>query len=400
MPVNAVPSAKRAALRLPWATLATMMIGLLAGCQGATKEVLDVEPPKAGQVRRAAMQAPKPQETIGVGPTRIGLVTALMATTGASERERDVRDGALLALDELGGGELALAIENTDGSPQQLRDAAQRLASQDVKLVAVSATDAPIGVVREGFGAKGAPILALRNNALERPAGTFSFVSDRIDSAVEGASYAAASGRTRLVVLSSADLTATESQRLASGLASYNIKPLVMTAAGADPFSGDANTKAGIKDVDSVLLVGAGDADVGALSRLRAGGYLKPDAIILGSSGWSSAAYKRPELAGSHLCLFGPENGSRMTASFRQRYERPADVDAAYGFDVVALAAGLARTQNENGINEQTMKSPAGFLGAAAAFRFDKDGSVRRTCAIHQVAGGSLKLVDPAPRSF
>ncbi len=398
IPTRTLLQAGHTVLRSLCLMLGSITIGILVGCQAATHDVLDVEPPQARQARRA-VHGSKPQETFGAGPTRIGFITARMANAGESEQERDILDGALLAVDELGDGQLTLAIENTDGSSQQARDAAQRLTGQGVKLIAVSAAKVPLTVVREGVASRGLPILAFRNSAPDLPAGTFSFVSDRIDSAVEGASYAAASGRTRLIVLLSADLTASERQRLDAGLARDNIKPLLVSTPGAVSFSGDSPLKAKVKDVDSVLLLNAGDGDVGALAQLRANGFLKPNAIVLGSSDWPSAAYQRPELAGSQLCLFGPESGSRMTSSFRQRYERTANVYGAYGFDFIALVAGLVRTGGQEAINEQSIRSPNGFIGAAAAFRFE-GGSVKRTCAIYQIARGSLHLVDPAPRSF
>lgn len=377
-------------------------LGVLAGCQGTPtpQDVLDVESPQAMHARRAAEHAAKPQETFGSGATRIALITALMSPTGETVRERDIRDGASLAVDEVGGGQLSLLVENTDGSPQQIQDAAKRLAGQNVALVAVSVADVPVSTVRQGLGNARAPLLVLRDNGAERPTGTFAFVSDRIDSAVEGASYAVASGHKRLVVLLPSDASAAERQRLERELAGYGIKPVLVAVTGATAFSADSATKAKLKDVDAVILVGAGDSDVGALSQLKATGYLKPNAMVVGSSGWSAAAYKRPELSGSHLCLFGPENGSRMTSRYLDRYERAASPDAAYGFDIIALAAGLVRTQGEDAINQENIRSPNGFIGAAAAFRFETNGTVRRTCAIHQVAGGSVKLLDPAPRSF
>ncbi|MBD9492123.1 MULTISPECIES: ABC transporter substrate-binding protein [unclassified Ensifer] len=377
-------------------------LGVLAGCQGTPtpQDVLDVESPQAMHARRAAEHAAKPQETFGSGATRIALITALMSPTGETVRERDIRDGASLAVDEVGGGQLSLLVENTDGSPQQIQDAAKRLAGQNVALVAVSVAEVPVSTFRQGLGNARAPLLVLRDNGAERPTGTFAFVSDRIDSAVEGASYAVASGHKRLVVLLPSDVSAAERQRLERELAGYGIKPVLVAVTGATAFSADAATKAKLKDVDAVILVGAGDSDVGALSQLKANGYLKPNAMVVGSSGWSAAAYKRPELSGSHLCLFGPENGSRMTSRYLDRYERAASPDAAYGFDIIALAAGLVRTQGEDAINQENIRSPNGFIGAAAAFRFEKNGTVRRTCAIHQVTGGSVKLLDPAPRSF
>ncbi|KQW49726.1 MULTISPECIES: ABC transporter substrate-binding protein [unclassified Ensifer] len=377
-------------------------LGVLAGCQGTPtpQDVLDVESPQAMHARRAAEHAAKPQETFGSGATRIALITALMSPTGETVRERDIRDGASLAVDEVGGGQLSLLVENTDGSPQQTQDAAKRLASQNVALVAVSVADVPVSTVRQGLGNARAPLLVLRDNGAERPTGTFAFVSDRIDSAVEGASYAVASGHKRFVVLLPSDVSAAERQRLERELAGYGIKPILVALTGGTAFSADAATKAKLKDVDAVILVGAGDSDVGALSQLKANGYLKPNAMVVGSSGWSAAAYRRPELSGSHLCLFGPENGSRMTSRYLDRYERAASPDAAYGFDIIALAAGLVRTQGEDAINQENIRSPNGFIGAAAAFRFEKNGTVRRTCAIHQVTGGSVKLLDPAPRSF
>lgn len=402
MPHVVVLSARRMPSCRRWLALGVLALGVLSGCQGAptAPDVLDVESPQARHARRAAEHAVKPQETVGSGAARIGLITALMAPSGETARERDIRDGASLAVDEVGGGQLSLLVENTDGSAQQVQDAAKRLASQNVALVALSVPDVPVSPLRQGLGSARAPLLVLRGNGAERSAGTFAFVSDRIDSAVEGASYVLASGRKRLVALLPSDVSAAERQRLDRGLAGYGIKPALVAVTGTTTFSSDPAAKAKLKDIDAVLLLGSEGGELGALSQLKANGYLKPNAMVIGSSGWTNAAYKRPEFAGSQLCLFGPENGSRMTSRFLDRYERAASADAAYGFDVIALAAGLVRAHGENAISHESLLSPNGFVGATAAFRFATDGSVRRTCAIFQVTNGSVKLLDPAPRSF
>ncbi|MCW0002368.1 ABC transporter substrate-binding protein [Pararhizobium sp. YC-54] len=390
---------KRVATRLLLAVLSIMTFAGLAGCQGATQDVLDLESPQAREARRAAAHPAVPQETLGNGPTRVGLITAIMAPGGPSRRERDIRDGAALAVHELASTDLSLLVENTDGSQEQMRDAAKLLGEQGVKLVAVSVANEPVGLVRDALGTHHVPLLILRADASGSSPDTFYFTSDRVDSAVEGASYAVASGRAHLIVLTPSDLTARERQRLDRGLSSYNIKPVLVETSTAT-FAGEGASAAKINDIDAVLLIGATDGDVGGLSRLRANGYLKPNAAVIGSSNWASAGYKRPELAGSKLCLFGPEGGSRMTKAYLQRYERTAGEDAAYGFDIIALTAGLVRAHGPDGITVKNIRSPSGFLGAAAAFRFEADGSVRRTCSIYDVQSGGLKLIDPAPRSF
>jgi DNA-binding LacI/PurR family transcriptional regulator len=390
---------KRAATRLLFAGLSVIAFAWLAGCQGATQDVLDLESPQVREARRTAARAAKPQETVGSGPIRVGLITAIMATSGQKGRERDIRDGAELAVRELASTDLSLLVENTDGSQQQIRDAARRLSDQGVKLVAVSVASEPVGVVRETFGTKRVPLLLLRADASGSSPSTYYFTSDHIDSAVEGASYAAASGRTRLIVLAPSDLTVRERQRIDRGLSGYGIKP-VLIATSTPTFPEDGAVAAKIKDSDAVLLIGAADGNVGPLSRLRAKGYLKPNATIIGNSSWSTFDYKRPEFSGSKICLFGPEGGSRMTKAYLQRYERTASEDAAYGFDIIALAAGLLREHGPDGLTATNIQSPIGFLGAAAAFRFEADGSVQRTCSIYDVHSVGLKLVDPAPRSF
>ncbi|OHV81961.1 ABC transporter substrate-binding protein [Ensifer sp. LCM 4579] len=396
--MNSIHSVPRARVRqCAGRALGVLLLGLLTSCQGASQDAISVGPPQAAQASRSASIKPQPQELFGSGPVRIGLITALLTSAGESQRERDIRDGAVLAVDELGGGQLSLQIENTDGSAEQVREAAKRLSDQGARLVAVSAEIRTSGL-HEGMRARDVPILVLSDTPTGSGYGSFSFVSDHIDSAIEGASYAAAAGRKRFIVLLPADIAAAERQRLDRGLAGHGIKP-VLTADAAS-VSGNASARAKLKDIDAVVIIGAGEAEVGSLSALRANGHLAADAMMVGSSQWTTASYGRPELARSHLCLFGPESGSRMTASFRQRYERAANLDAAYGFDIVALAAGLVRTQGESGINRQALMSPNGFLGAAAAFRFEKDGSVRRTCAIYQIVDGKLSLADPAPRSF
>lgn len=99
--IRASAPRKHVATRLLFAGLSVIAFAWLAGCQGATQDVLDLESPQVREARRTAARAAKPQETIGSGPIRVGLITAIMATSGQNGRERDIRDGAELAVREL-----------------------------------------------------------------------------------------------------------------------------------------------------------------------------------------------------------------------------------------------------------------------------------------------------------
>ena len=85
---------------------------------------------------------------------------------------------------------------------------------------------------------------------------------------------------------------------------------------------------------------------------------------------------------------------------YQAKTGRPLSLHAAYGYDAVAVAAGIVRTLGPDALTQATLTKPSGFRGSTGIFRFRADGTVERQLALYRVRNKALELLDPAPEGF
>jgi len=147
----------------------------LSGCQSTgTGDVLDLE----GAANVEATEVTP--EIAGEGETRIALAIPLSGGQAAAGKE--IRQGAELALGDLGAGKISLAFYDTAGSAGRVKGAAQAIGAAGTKLAAVAADTASLAA----FAPQGAVPVAFVTNETPRPAGTFAFLPSAADSLAYG----------------------------------------------------------------------------------------------------------------------------------------------------------------------------------------------------------------------
>jgi ABC-type branched-subunit amino acid transport system substrate-binding protein len=91
---------------------------------------------------------------------------------------------------------------------------------------------------------------------------------------------------------------------------------------------------------------------------------------------------------------------AQIAERYRAAWGRPVTMEAAYGYDAVAIAAGIVRHMGPDALTPAALTISSGFRGATGTFRLRPDGSVDRPLSLYRFKGGALELVDPAPQSF
>jgi ABC-type branched-subunit amino acid transport system substrate-binding protein len=364
--------------------LALTLAVLTGGCQSsAGPEALESAKADAGASSSAPVVA---LQSFGSGPARIDIFLDSSIANSAN----DYRDGAALAVKELGAGQLTLVAHD-------LRAQGVAIAHQ-IKLSADGGTRMLIGPPSLAKAladtSSKQPAMLLAANA---SASAVAIQSDEIGGAIEIASYAAGAGRAKIMVVSTRPLDTAEVQRLRAGLKKAGVQLLDIVT---DPTSADGAAKlARLGEAQAVLLIGA-DAPKIAAPALRQRGGLDASVPFLGTYVWPASTYGEPVLEGSLLALIDQNALKRISGRFQSAYARPLSLEAAYGFDAVAVAAGIVRTKGPDALKPVALRSSSGFTGATGTFRFNADGHVERRLAIYRLSGGKLVLQDGAPSGF
>jgi len=359
---------------------------VLAACQAVTT-VGDL-----GGEKDAEDLKPVAEEAVGSGAVQVAFLLPMTGAGSPIEESRGIRNGALLAHEDLGKNQLTVTIADTGGQTDRMKAVSGQHASDGTDLLVVFGGDDDVISASAGS----VPVVALAPNSAPRPAGVFAFLFGDIDSLVKGIEFAALDGKKRIVLFSPRDNDRSTfiSQALSSRASIYSVTYGPRENAGA--IVGRAGGS--LEEADAVAFAGSDEAipRVAALIRARGGGKL----ALIGHSGWPASILGKSALKGAIVAQ--PEVGDlrRISTRYKQKFGTEPKTEAAYGYDMVAIAAGIARSAGADGLNRASLLSQAGFRGATGAFRFRADGSVERLYEINTVQSGKLAPLARAPDRF
>jgi hypothetical protein len=376
----------------PVAVARRMLIALgaaafLSACQTATpEEVLDQGTPGAGDVA---------QETLGQGAVTVAMLLPRSAggSTGAAARE--YRDGAALAMTDLGAEHVSLVVSDTGGSSSIAASRAAQAIGSGARMLIGPASGAELSALP----GERPPVIALVDNTTPRGSGIFAFRSDETDSALAAVDHARAAGKRVFVALVAPGTTEAATSRLKQGIEAVGgvLSATIPFTSATDLGGANAEAVAGAEAV--IVFAGADPAQ--ALAAYQAAPERRSDALMIATNGWTQAHYRLPTAAGAIVPVLDQGGLREVGARMQSAYGRPMTLEAAYAYDAVALAAGIVRAVGAEGLSAVALTQPSGFRGATGAFRFSQDGSVSRLFSIYSVgAGGSLQPVQAAPAGF
>jgi ABC-type branched-subunit amino acid transport system substrate-binding protein len=360
----------------------------LSGCQSAgTGDVLDLE--GAANVQATEVTP----EIAGKGETRIALAIPLSGGQAAAGKE--IRQGAELALDELGAGKIALAFYDTAGTAGRVKGAAEGISAAGTKLAAVAADPATLAA----FAPQGAVSVAFVTNETPRPAGTFAFLPSAPDSLVYGVRTALAAKPGEVVLFVPDAWPDGAAKMLEARLAQMATTHVVRY--------GTSRTSAQIaqsarKDMEkaTVIAFAGNETKIAQIAKaLTLPGQQEKPAIV-GNMDWPDALLKSASLDGALIPVPDTGNHEIVAGRYTKKYGTAPTVSALYAFDFVAVAAGIVRARGAEGLSRATLTGNAGFRGATGAFRFRPDGRVERLYAVSIIDKGQPKPLQKPAEGF
>lgn len=359
----------------------------LSGCQSAgTGDVLDLE--GAANVQATEVTP----EITGKGETQIALAIPLSGAQAAAGKE--IRQGAELALDNLGAGKISLALYDTAGTAGRVKGAAEAIASSGIKLAAVAADTASLAA----FSPQGAVAVAFVTNETPRPAGTFAFLPSAPDSLVYGVRTALAAKPGEVVVFIPDDWP-----NAAAGTLESRLGQMATTHAVR---YGTSRTSAQIAqrarkhlEKATVIAFAGNEAKIAQIAKaLVLPGQEKP--AIVGNMDWNNALISSASLDGALVPEPDRGNFDVIAGRYSKKYGTSPTPSALLAFDFVAVAAGIVRARGADALKRETLTGNAGFRGATGAFRFRPDGRVERLYAVGVIDKGQLKPLQKAAEGF
>jgi hypothetical protein len=313
---------------------------------------------------------------------------------------RDIRDGAVLGVGELGNNQVRLRVKDVGpglaGVTAQVTAAKGRNAALIVSYLPPAET-ASIAAIPP---AQRPPLLNLASATATTGGDVFNLTSDEIDSATEGVKAAGPGGHKKVSALVPADFSQADTTRLGSAIWNSGNTFMGLGRYGANDQAADVLTKNRplIQAAEIVVILGD-TAEIGmAASAVRSAAI--PGQALVGTNNWPQSVYATPAVAGAFVATDDTQSSGLIAERYQRHFNHPLTTRGSYGYDAMAIASGLIRSQGPQAITAANLTNKVGFRGTTGLFRFSASGAAERKMVINTIDGGKLKVSIQPSQSF
>lgn len=329
--------------------------------------------------------------------------------TGDETLARSLRQAAEMAVADLNGVKIDLRVYNTGGGAGQAAAVASQAVDEGAKIIlgpvfAEAANAAGLAVANRGVN-----VLSFSNNADIAGGNVFVLGSTFPNTANRLASYAAAQGKRRIMVVSE--------ETTAGQIGASAIETAVARAGGTVagratyPFSQQGVAAAGPQiaaqvnsgGVDALFMTADSAGALPMLAQVLAENGVSPEQTkYIGLTRWDvpPATLALPGLQGGWFAMPDPGTASRFKVRYQAAYGSMPHPIAGLAYDGIAAVGALIKTGRPDALSRAGLTQRSGFVGVNGIFRLLPDGTNERALAIAEVRNGQAMVIDPAPRSF
>ncbi|WP_367716342.1 penicillin-binding protein activator [Nitratireductor sp. GISD-1A_MAKvit] len=378
----------------------------LAGCVGPDVPFGMPQPTAPATASRPSVdnrpRLPATGEVVGTGETRAALLLPLTGEGNAGRIAAELKNAALLAMDDVGLNALELVVKDTGGTTEGAFSAAGQAVAEGAAIVLGPLFSANVRAAAPALRMSRTPMIAFSSDRAVASPGVYlnSFLPQGV--VQRTLSYAAGQGVRSVVAILpegvAGDIAEAEARRtmLASGgevtaVARYaydnmSVYEAVRTVAEA------------LRSADAVFIPDGGSSPATIVSTITEAGIDIAGKKILGTGQWTSANLADPVLQGG---WFADTDQTRVN-TYKQRYQArfgaEPSLTSALAYDSVVLVGNIAK--GGGGFQRNAIETPVGFNGYTGLFRFLLNGTTERGYAVYEVREGRAEIIDAAPAQF
>ncbi|WP_295811626.1 penicillin-binding protein activator [uncultured Nitratireductor sp.] len=381
-------------------------LAMLGGCVG--NDVPYGMPQSNGQninrppIKDQAPRQPAVGEVIGSGDTRVALLLPLTAEGNASRIAAELKNAALLAMDDAGMQTLELVIKDTGGTTEGAAAAATQAVAEGSSAVLGPLFSANVRAAAPALRTTQTPMIAFSSDRAAASSGVYlnSFLPQAV--VRRTLSYAEDQGVRSVVAIlpegAAGDVAEAEARRTMLETGGELTAVARYAYDNMSVYEAVQSVADALRTADAVFVPDGGSSPATIVTTMTETGIDVSSKKILGTGQWTSANLADPALQGG---WFADTDQGRVDA-YKQRYQTrfgtaPA-LTSALAYDTVVLVANIAK--GGGGIPRHALETPVGFNGYAGLFRFTGDGTAERGYAIYEVREGRPQIIDAAPTRF
>ncbi len=383
-----------------------MLVGVsLSACQSASlNSATDGLSGDTSQNPTIALTPNPKGEVFGQGTVRVSLLVPKTAPGNAASIANEIRNGALLALQDFGQNSIQLVIKDTAGQAASAQAVASEAISEGSSAIIgplfSSSVSAASGVTQPA----GKTMIAFSNDTTVAKRGVYLLSYTQQADTTRMMNYALSLGKRNFYAFlpdSAVGAIQESVLRQVAGQAGATVQIAKYERSGPGIETAVRAAAVGMASADAVYISEGGQIPSAVLSSLKRAGVDMSNKTILGSGQWESVKFGSPALEGALYTGRDVTNFNAFASRYQTTYNAQPGVFAALGYDAVTLASSLVGSKGATAaFQPTTIEDRRGFAGINGIFRMKSNGTAERGLAVYKVTGGAGKLESPAPTSF
>jgi ABC-type branched-subunit amino acid transport system substrate-binding protein len=349
--------------------------------------------------------SPDPKgEVFGQGQTRITLLVPKTAPGNAASIANEIRNGALLALQDFGQNTIQLVIKDTKGQAADAQGATSEAVAEGSTAIVGPLFSSSVSAASGIAVPAGRTMIAFSNDVSVARRGVYLLSYTQQADTIRMMNYALSLGKRNIHAFLSNNaiggLQETVLRQLSGG-AGANINITKYELSGPRIETAVREAAVAITAADAIYIPEGGQIPGAILSGLKRAGVELANKQVLGSGQWESVKFDKPELEGALYTGRDITNFNAFASRYQTTYNTQPGVFAALGYDSITLVSSLISSKGATGAFQPTaIEDRRGFAGINGIFRFKADGTAERGLAVYKVTGGAGRPASPAPTSF
>lgn len=363
------------------------------------------------------LSACTPGTTTSGGPTidtSAPVPVALLVPSGSGQAgdeflAQSLQNAAKLAIADLSGVQIDLRVYSTGGQPGQAQAMAIKAVDEGAQIILGPVFAQEANAAGVAVSSRGVNVLSFSNNPDIAGGNVFVLGQTFETTATRLASYAASTGKRNLMVVHDQNtggqlgLAAIRSGASAAGASVVAVGNYEFSQNGVVSAIPGIAASAKASGADAIFFT----ADTaGALplvtQLLRENGISADTTRFIGLTRWDvpTASLGLPGLQGGWFAMPDPGLFQQYQARYTAAFGSAPHPISGLAYDGIAAIGALVKQGKANALTGAALTQGSGFVGVNGIFRLRSDGTNDRGLAVAEVRGGTMVVIDAAPRSF
>ena len=350
---------------------------LCSACSTFNSDLSTNEPISATQALKASQDGSTP-DVAGEGIAQVEILSSQNSSSNFRKRTDEIIQGSKLSQQDLGDSKISLiinSIENTEKSSKKPPNFGILVGEQKTP---------------PQYTARAYPVISISSNNDLRHPGTYAFLASETDSLVAGIKHAMIEKQGAIALIVPPRYPSAKISRIKKELGDQTTLNVIQYVASETLWQ---TAKRAVKTDKKVRIFAFVGNDVKIAPIAKSINTLKgkdKNFSFVGNKSWPTSLIRSQALEGAIVANLDKSGSKLIETRYREKFGEPLTDEALYGYDVMAVVAGIVRSKGIQGLNKNSITDPNGFSGVTGTFRFMADGTVERLYKIHKIKNANL----------